>query len=618
MGEIMTDDLTLLREYARHHSEEAFGTLVSRYLNLVYSVALRQVRDPHLAGEITQTVFIILARKVNSLGDKTIVSGWLCRTARYASANALTVQRRHQRREQEAHMQSILNEAANEPMRDEAWNQIAPLLDGAMEKLGQKDHDALVLRFFEGRNFREVGAALGASEDAAKMRVSRALEKLHRFFNKHGISSTTTIIAGAISANSVQAAPVALAKSVTAVAIAKGAAVSGSTLTLIKGVLKLMAWTKAKTAIVVGVCALTAGTTAVTVWKLENPVPAGGSVASVPALKDVFKNDFLIGASVSSDQISGKDTNMISIIESQFNSITPENCLKWDSVHPKPNVYDFEQADRFVAFGEKNKMFIIGHILIDQEMVPDWVFKDANGRNVDRETLLNQMREHIFKVMGRYKGKINAWQVINEPIGRDGRMRKTRWFEILGEDYIQKAFEYAHEADPNAELYYNGQDMLTKEATDSIIRLVGDIKSKGGRIDGIGVQAHWKLNTPSLDEVENGIVRLAQSGVKVMITEMDITVLPRNVSQKELNPYPDALPGDMQEKLAKRYGELFSIFHKHADTIKRVNFWGVDDGQSWLNDWPVKGRTDYPLLFDRKLQPKPAFFAVVKSVKGNE
>ena len=272
-------------------------------------------------------------------------------------------------------------------------------------------------------------------------------------------------------------------------------------------------------------------------------------------------------------------------------------------MHPEPNVYDFEQADRLVAFGEKNKMFIVGHILIDQEQVPDWVFKDANGRNASRETLLNRMREHIFKVMGRYKGKIGAWHVINEPIGRDGGMRKTRWFEIIGDDYVTKAFEYAHEADPNVELYYNGQDMLTQEATDSIIRLVGDIKSRGDRIDGIGVQAHWKLNTPSLDEVENGIVRLAESGVKVMITEMDITVLPRNIPQKELNPYPDALPAGVQEKLAKRYGELFSIFHKHADKIARVNFWGVHDGQSWLNDWPVKGRTDYPLLFTAHCSP---------------
>jgi RNA polymerase sigma factor (sigma-70 family) len=251
------DDLNFLREFARNNSEDAFAALVARHVNLVYSVALRSVRDPHLAEEITQAVFIVLARKADSLGEKTILPGWLCRTARYASANALTIQRRRQHREQEVHMQSILNEA--EPMHEEAWNQIAPLLDGAMGQLGQKDHDALVLRFFENKNFADVGTALGASEDAAKMRVNRALEKLRKIFAKRGVSSTTATIAGTISANSAQSAPVVLAKSVTAMAIAKGAAAGGSTIILVKGALKAMTWAKLKFACGIGAAVLLAG-----------------------------------------------------------------------------------------------------------------------------------------------------------------------------------------------------------------------------------------------------------------------------------------------------------------------------------------------------------------------
>ena len=262
----MNDDLDLLRDYARNHSESAFAALVSRHINLVYSVALRQVRDTHLAEEITQAVFIILARKADKLSQHTVLAGWLCRTARYAGANALKIQHRRQQREQEAYMQSQIDSGTGfQPVAEtEMWNQILPLLDAAMEKLGRKDHDALVLRFFENKNFSEVGAALSTSEDAAKMRVSRALEKLRKFFFKRGVNSTASAIAEQISTHSVQPAPALLAKTVTAVAIAKGATASLSTLTLIKGALKIMAWTKAKTAIVTGaVILLTVGTTAV-------------------------------------------------------------------------------------------------------------------------------------------------------------------------------------------------------------------------------------------------------------------------------------------------------------------------------------------------------------------
>ena len=262
MVKVMTDDMTLLREYARRNSDEAFAALVSRHVNLVYSVALRDVHDPHLAEEITQAVFIILARKADSLGSKIILSGWLCRTARYVGARVLTVQRRRQQREQEAYMQSVLNEP--EP---DAWTQIAPLLSGAMEQLGSKDHDAVVLRFFEGKSFQEIGTALGASENAAKKRVAYALEKLRKFFLKNGVASTTGAIAVALSANSVHAAPAMLAKAVTVTAIAKGATASASTLALIKGALKIMAWTQAKAAIVTGIVVVLAGATAVVAVK---------------------------------------------------------------------------------------------------------------------------------------------------------------------------------------------------------------------------------------------------------------------------------------------------------------------------------------------------------------
>jgi RNA polymerase sigma factor (sigma-70 family) len=265
-------DMDLLRQYADGNSDAAFAALVSRHVDLVYSAALRKTGNLHAAEEITQAVFIILARKAGRILDKTILPGWLYQTARLTASSFLRRETRRVRREQEAYMQTEPYTIAP----DETWEQLAPLLEDAMGQLGDKDRAAVVQRFFGGKSFAEVATAAGVSENAAKKRVSHALEKLHRYFARRGVSSTTAIIAGAISANSVQAAPMALAKSVTAIAVSKGAAASGSTLTLIKGALKIMAWTKAKTAIVIVGVSLATVTTPVVIHHYR----AGGSIFS--------------------------------------------------------------------------------------------------------------------------------------------------------------------------------------------------------------------------------------------------------------------------------------------------------------------------------------------------
>lgn len=365
----MTDDMALVREYARNHSETAFAGLVSRHLNLVYSVALREVHDPHLAEEVTQAAFIILARKAGALSPKTILSGWLCRTARYVSAEMLRSQRRRQRREQEAYMQSLLNETESG-----AWMQIAPLLETAMAQLGEQEHNAIVLRFYEGKALKQVGAALGTGEDAARMRINRALEKLRKFFARRGLTLSAALITAAVSANAVQAAPIGLATTVTAAAV-QGTAVTTSTLTLIKGALKLMAWTKAKTAIVSGVVVLlAAGTATVTVKRIEaHKTEASWRVAfpdpdHAPSLVEILPTKF--PASVATLNGGRRGDNWIGVGQSVFPIVQiaydwrPGRILFAD---PQPKErYDFistlRQGSGIALQAElKRKLGFVGH-----------------------------------------------------------------------------------------------------------------------------------------------------------------------------------------------------------------------------------------------------------------
>lgn len=353
----------------------------------------------------------------------------------------------------------------------------------------------------------------------------------------------------------------------------------------------------------------------------------GPTYGQLPRLKEAYQDIFYIGTALNRWQISDKDSCASGIITSQFSSITPENILKWQFVHPKPDRYDFDASDQFVALGKKNGMFIVGHALVWHAQTPRWVFQDSSGASLDREALLARMKEHILTVVGRYKGQINGWDVVNEAIEDDGQLRKSPWLNIIGEDYIQKAFEFAREADPDAELYYNDYSMYHKGRRERVVKLVRNLQDKGIRVDGIGLQAHWGLDYPSLDELETSIIAYAQTGAKVMITEMDISALPNPYDYRgadiarrfqlspENNPYSDGLPDSMQVRLAERYKEIFALFVKHRDKISRVTLWGIHDRQSWKNNFPIRGRTDYPLLFDRECQPKKAFFSVIEAAQ---
>lgn len=346
---------------------------------------------------------------------------------------------------------------------------------------------------------------------------------------------------------------------------------------------------------------------------------------SVPALKDVFKNDFLIGGAPNRPLVMGRDPNAAAIVEQHFNTITAENDLKWQLIHPQPDQYNWEPADSYVAFGEKNQMFIIGHCLVWHAQTPRWVFQDDAGNPLTRDALLARLKDHIMTVVGRYKGRIKGWDVVNEALEDNGQMRRNSpWLRIIGEgsedkkyDFIEKAFQWAHEADPDAELYYNDYNLDTSKAkADAAVAIVQYLKSKGLRIDGVGIQLHGGLTYPRAESLDYAITALAATGVKVMITELDIKTQargPRGADISQVNRAstddPTAAAAETQKKLADKYAEIFSVLLKHKKDVSRVTFWGVYDKTSWIGG--------SPLLFDRNYQPKEAFFAVVKTAQEN-
>lgn len=352
------------------------------------------------------------------------------------------------------------------------------------------------------------------------------------------------------------------------------------------------------------------------------------TITEEPALKDVFGDKFLIGVAVNVRQSSEVDTASVKIIKKHFNSIVAEDCMKSANIHPEEDRYNFEQADQFVKFGQENNMAIIGHCLIWHSQLAPWFCVDQKGNNVSAEVLKQRMKDHITTIVTRYKGKIKGWDVVNEAIEEDGSYRKTKFYEILGEEYIPLAFQYAHEADPDAELYYNDYGMNVPGRRDAVVKLVNSLKAKGLRIDAVGMQGHMGMDYPTIEDFEASMLAFAETGVKVMITEWDMSALPTvkrsaNISdtvtfRKAMNPYPEALPDSVSAVWNARMKAFFNLFLKHADIVERVTAWGVSDGDSWKNNFPVRGRKEYPLLFDRNYEMKPFLKELINENKTTE
>ncbi|KAA6347088.1 Endo-1 4-beta-xylanase A [termite gut metagenome] len=348
------------------------------------------------------------------------------------------------------------------------------------------------------------------------------------------------------------------------------------------------------------------------------------------SLKEALSGKFLIGTALNASQITGIDTAGIRVIKQHFSAIVPENCMKSEVIHPEKDRYDFTLSDQLVEFGEKNHIVVTGHTLIWHSQLSHWFCTDENGNNVSREVLIENMKDHISTIVGHYKGRIHGWDVVNEAIMDDGSYRNSKFYEILGEEFIPLAFQFAHDADPDAELYYNDYSMFNPDKREGVVKLIRSLQEKGVRIDAVGMQGHIGMDFPQIEEFEKSLLAFSNTGVKIMITELDLSALPsprRDVGadvaanfeyQKEINPYAEALPDSVSQAWNDRMGEFFKLFLKHQDKITRVTLWGVEDADSWRNNWPVWGRTDYPLLFDRNHQAKPVVNLIIKEAQNSK
>ena len=350
---------------------------------------------------------------------------------------------------------------------------------------------------------------------------------------------------------------------------------------------------------------------------------------NAPPLKNAFQGKFLIGTALNTATLQGSNPLEAAIATRHFDAFTPENSLKPDALQRTEGQFTFADGDRLVALAEQCGATPIGHVLVWHEQTPAWFFQGPDGQMVSRELALKRLHRHIAAVVGHYKGRVKQWDVVNEALSDTPgeTLRPTPWLKAIGPEYIALAFRAAHQADPNAVLVYNDYNIELDYKRPKAIQLLRSLLDQKVPINAVGIQSHWRLNTPDLAQVEKAIEQFGAMGLKVMITELDIGVLPTqyqgaNIAIREtmtpeqqavMNPYTKGLPEPVSQQLAERYRQAFAMFLRHRDVIGRVTLWGTQDGDSWLNNFPVRDRTEYPLLFDREGKPKPAFFAIQKA-----
>jgi len=339
-------------------------------------------------------------------------------------------------------------------------------------------------------------------------------------------------------------------------------------------------------------------------------------------LKDLYQDDFYLGTAIGHSRLINPPTGFNALVAREFNALTLENDMKWERVHPDSEQWVWDYTDQFVELGEQHKMFMVGHVLVWHSQTQAWVFRDDNGKPAPRELLLARMKNHIDTLAGRYRDRVHAWDVVNEAVDEDKGWRQSPWLKQIGPDFVEHAFYYAREAAPNAHLMYNDYNMHNPGKRQFVADMVKRFKQTGVPIDGVGMQGHVGLGYPDITEFEKSIEAFAAAGVAVHITELDVDVLPTawehigaEISNNfaysdELNPYPNGLPAKVEAQLAQRYAEWFTLFLKHRDSIARVTLWGTGDSESWKNNFPVRGRSNYPLLFDRNYQRKPAYHSL--------